>query len=126
APKDFKGTVLQNLFGYLPKDPIVINFNYPISSFEKDSFMLSDTAGRPIDLSAVEISQSGFALRLLSRTNVENEYTLSIPSGSIKDIYGNTSDSILYHFRTTSPDKLGVLILNVKGLDSLKVYTLQL
>lgn len=126
APKDFKGTVLQNLFGYLPKDPLVINFNYPISSFEKDSFMLSDTAGRQIDISSVEISQSGFALHLLGKTSVENEYSLLIPSGSIEDIYGNTSDSILYHFRTTSPDKLGVLILNVKGLDSSKVYTLRL
>jgi len=118
----FKRTITNLSESMLLSDTLSISFNAPFEKLLEDSINISDTVGI---LSGWNWSKStnGRSLLILNKTwRPGIPYSIMIPKGAVKDIYGRTLDTMKFSFQFLPPEKLSTLELNVSDLDSSSVY----
>lgn len=95
-------------------------------SVRTDSVLILDTlSSNDLDTISYYSFDHSISLRNFIMQNSwkqAHKYQLVILPGGITDIYGRTSDTITFDFKTTSLDEYGNIKLMVSGLDSTEQY----
>ena len=106
-------------------DEIIVN-----DSIKTDSLMradiLSDSLPDSISYYTFDQRVELRQLTIQNRWKETHDYQLIILPGGVSDIYGRTSDTIVFNFKTTARDEYGNIDLVVSDLDSTQQYIVML
>jgi hypothetical protein len=125
--KDFlKKSRLQKIYSnsgaqILPKDSIVITFNYPLKDIDSDKIIVFDSIGLLDDV-VVEQSTDKKSITFKYPWVAGENYTISLDSGVITSIYSQVIDSLGVEFSVLKPENTAAMNVNISDLDSTAVY----
>lgn len=112
--------------------PLSLSFSHPISSFDKEKFILKeyadkDTIGK-IVRPVFAFTDSTAMTRMLVNFKFKEKtlYNLLILPGAFTDIFKLKNDSVKQKYATTELADYGVLLVNIKYEDTLYPFILQL
>lgn len=113
-----------------PNENIDMTFDYPIVEFDssKISLIRSDDQGRKFRVKTL-LARDSVELRkwTIKAPLIENSnYNLVIADSVIKNINGESNDSIKISFSTLDPEKLGSFVITVKGKSDDSQYIVEL
>ncbi|MBC7885779.1 MAG: Ig-like domain-containing protein [Saprospiraceae bacterium] len=125
-----KKTVMKRTFAgnptqFLPKDSIVIGFNYPIERIDYEKIRLSDAIGQLEDVNYT-ISTSKKNLIVKYDWLAGEKYTLSVDSQIVRSIYGVVNDSFGLSFTVLKPEQMASMKVRITDLDSSKSYIIKI
>lgn len=109
----------------LPKDSLVIGFNMPIGSLDKDKILLYDTIGQ---LENIRYTFSEDLKKVVVKYPwvAGEKYTMEIDSGLIKNIYGQANDSLGLVFSILTQEKTAAMKTIINDLDSMYTYVINI
>jgi hypothetical protein len=104
-------------------DSIRLDFNYPVSGLNTDLISITDSIGIPDNID-IRLTDNRLSMIINAGWRPSNTYFIRLDSGAVDDFYGHGLDSIEFVAGFSSPEQLGGINLEVKGLDSTLVYLL--
>ncbi len=102
-----------------PKDPLEFVFNNPIDSIDNTLIMLADTAGVEAVTTA---SFEGKKLRINSDNKSNEQYTITLLPGAVKDIFAQQNDTIKVSFLSKSSSQFSTINLEFTVRDTSSQY----
>ncbi|MBK8698829.1 MAG: Ig-like domain-containing protein [Saprospiraceae bacterium] len=110
-------------FGSLPADTLIVEYTQPLASIDVSRISLKDSTGLvPFTATVTTPLKCGIFAKMSSK----KKYQLEILPGAIRDVYGNTNDTLVIDFTTYDIEKLSTLSTRIEGLDSTKQYLIRL
>jgi len=109
-----------------PGRPLVLDFSRPPGETNAGGILPLVDSLPPSDTLYFR-SDSLFPRRLLLHGNwvAGATYRLTIPPGSVKDFYGNTTDSLRLQIKVGKPEDFGGILVAIQTSDSAKQYLVQ-
>lgn len=127
-PNPFKVTVPAS--GEInPEKGVTVEFDYPLSSFDRQQISLThgdSTNMRQVPIRFVQDTVSIRKWRLEAPWTQGERYRLFIPPGTLRNVAGQTNDSIVRAYDVMQADKFATVVVKVTGKTPESEYVVQL
>ena len=112
-----------------PEQHLWVDFDYPLTQIDSSRILLTRTLeDGTIEDRKVHFVRDTFGLRryqVRSDWELGGNYTLTIPEGAIRNIAGESNDSLVAKYTVLDPEKFATLLITVKSSDPRTSYIIQ-
>lgn len=117
----FKWTGQSHKDKIVPKDSLLIHFNFPITFIDNDLITVSDTIG-PLDDFFFELTENKKSLKFKIPYKAGEMYTLTIDSAALTSIHGQVNNYVELNLEALTKNKTATLLIQVNELDKESQY----
>lgn len=106
-----------------PGNPLEFVFNNPIDTIDSSMITLADTSGTEI---AIQTSYKGKTLEIESNKKSNEQYTITLMPGAVKDMYDQQNDTIIASFISKGAIRFSTINLEFFAIDTSSQYVFTL